>query len=394
MAKASRFETKAIRSQLKRSVHKEHSVPLYETSSFVFNNAEEARAVFAEEQEGNIYTRFSNPNNDELVEKISMMEGAKDGIATSSGMAAVFLSLFTFLSPGDHILSSRNIFGATHILITQILSKWGISHTYVNSVNQKDWEDRILPTTKVIYAESPTNPGLDILDLQMLGRLAKKYGLYLIIDNCFATPYLQTPIKFGADLVLHSTTKFIDGQGRTIGGAVVGNSDYIKEMRMVSNVIGPSMSPHTAWILSKSLETLSVRMERHCRNATELAKYLDKQKETKWVKYPFLPSHPQFSLAKKQMKMGGGLVSFELKGGMARAMKFVDALKITSITSNLGDSRSIITHPATTTHSKLTQEERVESGITDGMLRVSVGLENLNDIIEDFEQAIDRSADK
>ncbi|MBN1159544.1 MAG: aminotransferase class I/II-fold pyridoxal phosphate-dependent enzyme [Bacteroidales bacterium] len=388
MGKTVHFETHAVRQQAEKSLHREHSVPVFETSSFIFNTAEEAQAVFAEEREGNIYTRYSNPNTDELVNKLCKLEGTEDGIATSSGMAAVFLGFFSFLRPGDHILVSRNIFGTTHLLITQILSKWGISHTYTGMDDLKQVEKKILPMTKILYAESPANPGLDILDLAALGRLAQKKGLYFLFDNCFATPYLQNPIRFGADLVIHSTTKFIDGQGRTIGGAILGSAEYIREVRQVARITGPTMSPHTAWLLSKSLETLSVRMEKHSQNALRLAQYLEKNPDTERVRYPFLPSHPQYKLARKQMKLGGGLVSFELKGGSERAMKFVNALKIMSITSNLGDTRTTITHPATTTHSKLTPEEKKESGITGGMLRVSVGLENIRDIIEDVEQAI------
>ncbi len=391
MGKTLRFETHAIRQQAKRTLHKEHSVPVFETSSFVFSTAEEAMAVFAEEQAGNVYTRYSNPNSDELVDKLCKLEGAEDGLATASGMAAVFLGLYTFLRPGDHILVSRNIFGTTLLLINQVLSQWGVSHTYADMANVKDLEDKILPTTKILYAESPANPGLEILDLKKLSDLAQKNGLYFVFDNCFATPYLQNPLKYGADLVIHSTTKFIDGQGRSIGGAILGKAEYINEIRPVFRIIGPTMSPHTAWLLSKSLETLSIRMEKHCHNAHRLAQYLEKNDAVVWVRYPFLPAHPQYKLAQKQMKLGGGLVSFELKGGIERAMRFVNALNLMSITSNLGDTRTTITHPSTTTHSKLNPEEKKEAGITDGMLRVSVGLENIEDLIEDVEQAVTNS---
>jgi O-succinylhomoserine sulfhydrylase len=319
------------------------------------------------------------------------LEGAEDGIATSSGMAAIFLSMISILQPGDHILAPKQIFGTTHLLITQVLSRWGISHTYADILKPNDWEKSILPTTKIIYAETPSNPGLDLIDLKWLCKLAEKHGLYVIIDNCFATPYIQNPIEFGADLVVHSATKFIDGQGRTISGAVVGSKESIKDVRFFSRIIGPTMSPHTAWLLSKSLETLAVRMERHCSNALKLARYLEKNKQVSWVKYPFLPSHPQYGLAKRQMKSGGGLVTFELKGGVRRAMNFLNALKLLSLTSNLGDSRTSVTHPPTTTHSKLTPKERKESGITDGMIRVSVGLEHIDDIIADIDQAIIKS---
>jgi O-succinylhomoserine sulfhydrylase len=392
MKKSRKFETEAIRIQSKRTLNKEHSVPVYETSSFIFESAEEARDVFAETKEGHIYTRYSNPNSDEFIAKLCALEGAEEGIATSSGMAAVFLSMVSFLLPGDHLLIPRQIFGTTYMLVTQILSRWGISHTFVDCNDTDSWEKSILPTTKMIYAETPSNPGLDLIDLKWLGKLAEKHGLYVVIDNCFATPYLQNPLKYGADMVIHSATKFIDGQGRTIAGAVLGSKEVINEVRLFSRIIGPTLSPHTAWLLSKSLETLAVRMERHCSNALKLAQYLEKKSEVEFVAYPFLPSHPQYALARKQMKLGGALVSFELKGGQKRAMKFLNALDMVSITSNLGDSRTTVTHPPTTTHSKLTAQERKESGVTDGMIRVSVGLEHIDDIIADMEQAIHKSS--
>jgi O-succinylhomoserine sulfhydrylase len=391
MNKDLKFETHCVRTQAKRSSHKEHSVPIFETSSYVFDSAEEARAVFAEEEEGNIYTRFSNPNTDEFIQKLCALEGAEDGIATASGMAAVYLTLNALLRPGDHVLAGRQLFGTTHLLFTQVLSKWGISHTYVDMKDQQDWKDNLLPTTRVIYIESPSNPGMELADLKWLAKFAAKNELWLIVDNCFATPYLQNPILMGADLVIHSATKFIDGQGRTISGAVLGSKEIIREVRTLSKITGPTMSAFTAWLLSKSLETLSVRMERHCENALMLARFLEKNPEVDWVKYPFLPSHPQYKLARRQMKLGGGLLSFELKGGAARARKFLNALQLLSITSNLGDTRTTLTNPATTTHSKLTGEERMASGITDGMIRVSTGLEHIEDIRADFEQAIEKS---
>ena len=391
MDKNLKFETHCVRTQARRSSHKEHSVPIFETSSYVFDSAEEARAVFAEEEDGNIYTRFSNPNTDEFIQKLCALEGAEDGIATASGMAAVYLSLNALLRPGDHVLASRQLFGTTHLLFTQVLSKWGVSHTYVDIKDQQEWKDNLLPTTRVIYTETPSNPGMDLVDLKWLAKFAAKNELYLIVDNCFATPYLQNPILMGADIVVHSATKFIDGQGRTISGAVLGSKDIIREVRTLSRITGPTMSAFTAWLLSKSLETLSVRMDRHCENALKLAQFLEKNQEVEWVKYPFLPSHPQYKLAKRQMKQGGGLLSFELKGGEERARKFINALQLMSITSNLGDTRTTLTIPASTTHSKLTGEERTASGITDGMIRVSTGLEHIDDIKADFEQAIERS---
>jgi O-succinylhomoserine sulfhydrylase len=391
MSKEFKFETHCVRTQAERSSHQEHSVPIFETSSFVFNTAEEARAVFAEETEGNIYSRFSNPNTDEFIQKLCLLEGAEDGVATASGMSAVFLSITALLHPGDHILSSRQIFGTTHLLFTQVLPRWGISHTYVDLKNQQEWEENLLPTTRMIYTETPSNPGLELADLKWLGRFSNKNNLYLVVDNCFATPYLQNPFRYGADLVIHSATKFIDGQGRTVSGAVLGNKEYIKEVRMLSRIIGPVMSPFTGWLLSKSLETLSVRMDRHCSNALKLAAALEKHPEVVGVRYPFLSSHPQFKLARKQMKQGGGLVSLELKGGVKRAIRFINALQLVSITSNLGDTRTTVTHPATTTHSKLTPGERKESGISESMIRISVGLEHIDDLLADFEEAIIKS---
>jgi len=381
-------DTSAVRIQAKRSAYHEHSVPLFETSSFVFGSAGEAQAIFNDESLGYSYTRFANPNTDELVKKLCELENAGDGVVTASGMAAVFVSIASLLRPGDHILASRQLFGATHVLLTQVLVKFGISHTYADINNKQEWEQGILPTTRMIFAETPSNPGLDIIDLKWLRKLAHKHDLYLVIDNCFATPVIQNPLDYGADLVVHSTTKLIDGQGRTIGGAVLGNIDLMQEIRMFTKITGPVMSPHTAWLLSKSIETLSVRVERHCKNAIQLASMLENDKEVNWVRYPFLPSHPQYKIAKKQMKFGGNMVTFELKGGVKRAHRFIDALELVSISSNLGDTRTIITHPATTTHSKLSPEERKMSGITDGMIRVSVGLEHIDDLISDFSQAI------
>jgi O-succinylhomoserine sulfhydrylase len=386
-----RKETSAVRIQAERSLHHEHSVPIFETSCFAFDSAEHAEAVFLNEKLGYSYTRFANPNTDELIRKLCVLENAEDGVVTASGMAAVFASLMSLLQPGDHIVASRQLFGATHLLFTQILSKWGISHTYADINNKEEWEESILPTTRLIYAETPSNPGLDIVDLGWLGKLAGKNNLYLVIDNCFATPLIQTPLDYGADLVVHSTTKLIDGQGRTMGGAVLGSGKVMEEVRTFTKLTGPIMSPHNAWILSKSLETLSARLERHCNNALKLATMLSKHQEMVWVKYPFLPSHPQHKIAKKQMKYGGTIVTFELRGGIKRAHRFVNALKLVTIASNLGDTRTIITHPATTTHSKLSRDERKQSGITDGMLRLSVGLEHIDDLLNDFEQAFIQS---
>lgn len=385
------FETDAVRAQSDRTQFREHSVPLYLTSSFVFDDAEQARALFADEIQGNIYTRFSNPNNAEFINKLCLLEGAEDGIATASGMAAMYISMASLLKSGDHILASRSVFGSTHQILSVIFPKVNITHTYVDIADPASWESKIQPNTKMIFVETPSNPALDIIDLEWLGKLANKHKLILNVDNCFATPYLQNPVKWGAHIVTHSATKFIDGQGRVIGGAVLGTKELIKEVRFFARHSGPSMSPFNAWVLSKSLETLAVRMDRHCQNALELATHLQTHKEVLLVKYPFLPSHPQHELARKQMKQGGGVVTFEIKGGIERGRKFLNALKMISHSANLGDTRSIATHPASTTHSKLTDIEREAVGISPGLIRVSVGLENIQDILSDVEQAIKNS---
>jgi O-succinylhomoserine sulfhydrylase len=391
MKKNTKFETRAIKTQLKLSNQKEHSVPIYATSSFVFDNTEEGRALFAEEKEGHIYTRYSNPSNDEFIMKLCALEETEDGVATASGMAAIFLSIIGHLKAGDHLLACRSLFSSTHQIITQVLPRFGISHTYVDIDDNEGWEKNILPTTRMILAETPSNPGLDIIDLEMLGKLAKKYNMLMNVDNTFATPYIQLPVKYGADIIIHSTTKFIDGQGRTIGGAVLGSRDFIKDIRFMARQTGPCMSPFNSWILSKSLETLAVRMERHSINAFALAKYLENNPEVLWVKYPFLTSYKKYELAIKQMRLGGGMVTFELKGDLERAIKFMDSLDLLSLTTNLGDTRTIVTHPATTTHSKLTEEERKAVNITPALIRISAGLEHIDDIIADIEQAIKRS---
>jgi O-succinylhomoserine sulfhydrylase len=385
------FETLAIRTQAEQSDFREHSVPLYLTSSFTFEDAEQARALFADEVSGNIYTRFSNPNNTEFIEKLCLLEGTEDGIATASGMAAMFTSMAALLRAGDHIVASRSVFGSTHQILTQILPRWGITHTYADLNRPESFEAAIQPHTKMIFVETPSNPALDLIDLEWLGKLANSHNIILNVDNCFATPYLQNPARYGAHLVTHSATKFMDGQGRVIGGAILGTKELIKEIRFFARHTGPSMSPFNAWVLSKSIETLAVRMERHCANAHALAEKLLDNQQVKWVKYPFLPSHPQYELAKKQMRMGGGMVTFELEGGIARAQRFMNHLQMLSLTSNLGDTRTIATHPATTTHSKLKEEERAAVGITPGLIRISVGLEHIDDIWRDISQAIDQS---
>ncbi len=386
-----KFETDAIRTQVKRTEHREHSVPLYLTSSFVFDDAEQARALFADEIAGNIYTRFSNPNNSEFVEKICLLEKAEDGVATSSGMSAVFTSMAALLKTGDHLLVSRSVFGSTHQILTMILPKWGITHTYADIDKPDTWEALITPNTKMIFVETPSNPALDIIDLEWLGNLSRKHNIILNVDNCFCTPYLQQPTSYGADIVIHSGTKFLDGQGRVIGGVIVGRKDLIKDVRFFARHSGPSLSPFNSWILSKSLETLAVRMERHCENALALATHLESHPEVELVKYPFLPSHPRHALAKKQMKLGGGVVAFIVKGGIERGRNFLNSLEMLSHTANLGDTRTIAIHPASTTHSKLSEQERLVVGIAPGLIRISVGLEHIDDILADVEHALEQS---
>jgi O-succinylhomoserine sulfhydrylase len=383
------FETAAIRLQNERTQHSEHSVPIYATSSFVFEDAEHARALFSDEMEGNIYSRFSNPNNDQFISKLCALEGAQDGIATASGMAAMFASMAAFLKQGDHILLSRSIFGSTHQIATRIFPEWGIQTEYVDVAEGiSTWESRIRPNTKMFFIETPSNPGLELIDIEELAKLANTHQIILNVDNCFATPYLQNPLKLGAHLVTHSATKFIDGQGRVLGGAVLGSIELIAKVRYFARHTGPALSPFHSWILSKSLETLAVRMEKHCANAYTLALALERHPAISMVKYPFLPGHPNTDLARKQMRLGGGLLSFELKGGYEAAKAFINALQMISITANLGDTRTIVTHPASTTHSKLSEEERQKVSITPGLIRISVGLEHINDILDDVQQAL------
>ena len=383
------FETQAIRSQTERSQFSEHSTPLYLTSSFVFDDAEDMRASFAEEKERNLYSRFTNPNTTEFVDKIVEMEGAEAGYAFATGMAAIFSSFAALLSAGDHIVSCRSVFGSTHGMFNNYFPKWNIETSYFK-VNEVDLiESLIKENTKILYIETPTNPAVDILDLELIGKIAKKHNLIFIVDNCFATPYLQQPIKFGADLVIHSATKLIDGQGRVLGGVTVGKKDLLREIYLFARNTGPAMSPFNAWVLSKSLETLSIRVEKHCENALKVASFLEENENVKFVKYPFLKTHPQYEVAKKQMKLGGNIVAFEIKGGIEAGSAFLDKIKMCSLSANLGDTRTIVTHPSSTTHGRLSLEDRLEVGITDGLVRISVGLECVEDIIADIQQALE-----
>ncbi|MBN8790053.1 MAG: aminotransferase class I/II-fold pyridoxal phosphate-dependent enzyme [Terrimonas sp.] len=382
--------TQAVRIQSPRTDEMEHSTPLFLTSSFCFENAEEMRAAFAEENDNNIYSRFSNPTVQEFIDKMCMLEGAEAGFATASGMSAIFGTFMAFLSAGDHLLSCSSVFGSTHTIVTKYLHRWKIEYSYADIKMPETWEALIRPNTKMIYVETPTNPGLDIVDMEWLGALAKKHNVMLVVDNCFATPVLQKPVDYGADLVLHSATKWLDGQGRVLGGIVVGKKELIRDLYLFCRNTGPSLSPFNAWVLTKSLETLDVRIQRHCDNAEALVKALDGHPKLNWIKYPTHPSHPMYNIAKKQMTRGGGLVTFDLKGGVESGKKFMDALQMLSLTSNLGDSRSIASHPASTTHSKLSREEQASVSITPGLIRISVGLEYSGDIIADIIQALEK----
>ena len=383
--------TQAIRTQVERTGEMEHSSPLFLTSSFCFENAEEMRAAFADESDDNIYSRFSNPTVQEFIDKVKVLEGAEDGFATASGMGAVFASFMALLKQGDHLLACNSIFGSTHTVITKYLVRWGIEYTYVSADKPEEWEAAIRPNTRMLYLETPTNPGLDIIDLKFAGELARKHNLILNVDNCFATPVCQRPIEFGADLVVHSATKWIDGQGRVLGGVVVGRADLIYDIYLFCRSTGPALSPFNAWVLSKSMDTLDVRMERHAANALYLAKALEGHQKISWLKYPFLPSHPQHAIAVQQMRDGGGLVCFELKGGIEAGRKFLDNLQMLSLTANLGDTRSIASHPASTTHAKLSNAEREAVNITPGLIRISVGLEHREDILNDIVQALEKT---
>ncbi|MBK9282871.1 MAG: aminotransferase class I/II-fold pyridoxal phosphate-dependent enzyme [Sphingobacteriaceae bacterium] len=382
------FETNAIRAQLERTSYNEHTVPVFLTSSFIFDTAEDMRKAFADESDAFIYSRYSNPNTEEFIQKVCLLEGAEAGVATSSGMAAIYSSLAALLKSGDHIISCSSVFGATHAIFTKYFPKWNISYSYFNAADEKAIEKLIKPETKIIFLETPTNPGIDVLDLELIGQIAKKHNLILIIDNCFATPYLQQPIQFGADIVIHSATKYMDGQGRVLGGIAVGKKELIHEIYLFARLTGPSLSPFNAWTLSKSLETLALRMDKHSENALYIAEHLQQNDKIEFVKYPFLKSHPRYEIAKKQMKSGGGIIAFNINGGYSAAQNFMDKLKMIKISPNLGDARTIATHPASSTHCKLSDQEREEVGIGPGLIRISVGLENKNDILADILQAL------
>jgi len=383
------FATRAVRAGQQRTHENEHSEPMFLTSSYVFDNAEQAAARFAGDEPGNIYSRFTNPTVRTFEQRLASLEGAESAVATSSGMSAILSTFMGLLSAGDHIVSSRSIFGTTRVLFDKYLAKFGVETDYVALTDLEDWQQAIKPNTKALFLETPSNPMNEVADLATLSALAKAHGCLLIVDNCFCTPALQQPLALGADIVVHSATKYIDGQGRCVGGAVVGDAQLVgEEVYGFLRTAGPTMSPFNAWTFLKGLETLELRMNAHSAAALQLAKWLEEQPNVTHVFYAGLPDHPQHELAKKQQSAFGGIIAFEVKGGQEGAWKLVNSTQWLSITANLGDTKTTITHPATTTHGRLTEEARAEAGITDGMLRISVGLESVEDIQADLQHGL------
>lgn len=375
------FSTRAVRAGQQRTAEGEHSEPIFTTSSFAFDSAEQAAARFAGDEPGNIYSRFTNPTVRTFEERLAAMEGAECAVGTASGMSAILATFMALLEGGDHIVSSRSIFGTTRVLFNKYLSKFGLQTDYVPLIDLDAWEKAIRPETRALFLETPSNPLNEIADLEALSALARKHDCLLVVDNCFCTPALQLPFRFGADIVIHSATKYIDGQGRCVGGAVVGDRELVGEAVFgFLRTCGPTMSPFSAWSFMKGLETLDIRMRAHSENAQKLAEWLQQQPQVENVFYAGLPSHPQHQLAARQQSGFGGIVAFEVRGGQAGAWTLVNSTEWLSITANLGDTKTTITHPATTTHGRLSPEERAESGITDGLLRISVGLEDIADI--------------
>ncbi|NQY27672.1 MAG: O-succinylhomoserine sulfhydrylase [Piscirickettsiaceae bacterium] len=384
------FATRAVRAGQLRTHENEHSEPIFLTSSYVFDSAEQAAARFSGDEPGNIYSRFTNPTVRTFEQRLATLESAESCVATSSGMSAILSTFMALLSAGDHIVSSRSIFGTTRILFDKYLAKFGVATDYVSLTNLEAWQQAIKPNTKALFLETPSNPLNEVADLAALSALAKAHDCLLIVDNCFCTPALQQPLLLGADIVVHSATKYIDGQGRCVGGAVVGDAQLVgEEVYGFLRTAGPTMSPFNAWTFLKGLETLDLRMKAHSVAALQLAQWLEQQPQVIHVFYAGLKSHPQHELAKQQQSAFGGIIAFEVKGGKEGAWKLINATQWLSITANLGDAKTTITHPATTTHGRLTEEARVEAGITDGMLRISVGLENVDDIQQDLQQGLD-----
>ncbi|MHB8255811.1 MAG: O-succinylhomoserine sulfhydrylase [Acidiferrobacterales bacterium] len=384
-----RFDTRAVRSGQIHTSEGEHSEPIFPTSSFVFSSAAEAAARFSGESPGNIYSRFTNPTVRMFEQRLAALEGGEACVATASGMSAILATCAALLKAGDHMVASRSIFGTSVVLFRNYLGRFGVETSFVSLTDIGEWERAIRKNTRLLFLETPSNPLTEVADIEALARLAHEHGCLLVVDNCFCTPALQRPLLLGADIVIHSATKYIDGQGRCLGGAVVGDRERVgKEVFGFLRTAGPSMSPFNAWVFLKGLETLGLRMKAHSANANVLAQWLSHQPGIGRVFFPGLPSHPQHVLAQRQQSDFGGLISFELEGGKAAAWKLIDALRIISITANLGDTKSTVTHPATTTHGRLTPEERAQAGISDGLVRISVGLEDVEDLKEDLERGL------
>lgn len=383
-------ETLAIHTGVHRSQFNEHSESLYLTSSFVFDSAAQAAARFSGQEPGNIYSRFTNPTVTAMQERLAVLEGAEACIATASGMSAILTSVMGLLSAGDHIVASRSLFGSTVSLFNNILSRFGIQTTFVSATDPAEWQAAIRPDTRLFFLETPSNPLTEISDIAALAEIAKRAGVWLAVDNCFCTPIIQQPLRLGADLVIHSATKYLDGQGRVLGGAILGKRDLLMDSGIFSflRTAGPSISAFNAWIILKGMETLSLRVKAHSDHALEVARWLETHPRVERVFYPGLPSHPQHELAMRQQKTGGGIVSFEVKGGREAAWRVVDAARLMSITANLGDTKSTLTHPATTTHGRIGQEAREIAGIRDGLLRIAVGLESPDDLKADLARGL------
>jgi O-succinylhomoserine sulfhydrylase len=384
------IETQAIRGGYEQTSEQENSEAIFPTSSFRYQSAEQAAARFSGAESGNVYSRFTNPTVRSFEKRLALMEGGEACVATASGMSAILATFMALCQAGDHVVSSQSIFGTTKVLFSKYLQKFGVSVTFVSQTNPVEWQQAIQDNTKVLFLETPSNPLTEVADLSELSKLSKQYDCLLVVDNCFCTPILQKPLELGADIVIHSATKFLDGQGRAMGGAVVGDARVVgEEVRGFLRTCGPTMSPFNAWVFLKGLETLAIRMRAHCENALSLAKWLESHPSVEKVFYPGLESHPQRELVKLQQVAGGGLLSFRIKGGQTQAWQVINATQMMSITANLGDVKTIITHPATTTHSRVAPEERLAAGITDNLIRVSVGLESVEDIKTDLARGLD-----
>ncbi len=378
------FETLAVRAGQVRSNEHEHGEAMFLTSSYVFGSAQEAAAIFAGDEPGNVYTRYTNPTVRNFEQRLAALEGAEQCVATSSGMAAIFSTILALLKPGDHIVSSRSIFGSTNVMFSKYVSKLGIEVDYVSLTDIQEWKQAVKENTKMFFLESPSNPMNEVADLTALSKLAKQHDVLTVVDNCFCSPALQKPLTMGVDVVIHSATKYIDGQGRCLGGAVLGNKELMEEVVGVLRSVGPTMSPFNAWVMLKGLETLNIRMKAHCENAMQLALWLKEQSSVTAVHYSGLPEHPQHALAKKQQSGFGGVLAFEVVGGQDAAWSVIDSTRMLSITANLGDTKTTITHPASTTHCRVAEESRLKAGITSGLLRIACGLEDIEDIKRDL----------